>query len=188
MNMLLIYIAAAGLIVQAFIGLTFIVSCIWEKEPRATVFATIQFSGMLALTFLFFYLVLSGFFDTRIGFSVLIIAIFFSATAVYFLARKAASNQKALLGTKGFIVEEVKRFDERDQVFARNRALRPGSDQYKAYYRANPEKEAYDTQRRKKGGATGRTGSIDKPHEKPNVAASAASAAMSIYLSRTDRV
>ena len=34
--------------------------------------------------------------------------------------------ENPLQGTKGYVVGDVKRFDERDQAFARNRSLRPG--------------------------------------------------------------
>lgn len=43
---ILIFIAALALVTQAFIGLAFFVSCIWEKEKRATVFAGLQFLGV----------------------------------------------------------------------------------------------------------------------------------------------
>ncbi|MBW1801006.1 MAG: hypothetical protein JRJ85_09785 [Deltaproteobacteria bacterium] len=49
----LIFIGAVGLAIQAFIGLAFFLSCIREKESRATIFALLQFLGMtLVLRFL----------------------------------------------------------------------------------------------------------------------------------------
>ena len=59
---ILLFIGILGLLVQAFIGLAFFISCIWEKEPRATVFAGLQFLGMTAALVLFFLLLGIGFF------------------------------------------------------------------------------------------------------------------------------
>ena len=42
--------------------------------------------------------------------------------------RRTPANQRALEGTKGLIIGNVERFDESRHVFARNRALIPGSD------------------------------------------------------------
>ena len=61
------------------------------------------------------------------------------------------------------------RFDERDIVFARNRSLPPGSDVYRRYYAAHPERERRDDERRRKGGTVGRIGAIDDSY-RPNVA------------------
>jgi len=61
------------------------------------------------------------------------------------------------------------RFDERDIVFARNRSLPPGSEVYRRYYAAHPEKERRDAERRRKGGPVGRIGGIDGSC-RPNVA------------------
>ena len=49
------YIAILGLTVQALIGLAFLISSLWEKEKRASIFAGIQFSGMLGLLILFIF-------------------------------------------------------------------------------------------------------------------------------------
>ena len=77
----------------------------------------------------FFYLKLIGFFETDIGLTVLVILVVLSGLAVYLLVMKQDPNPKALKGTEALIVGPVKRFDERETVFSRNRALRPGSDQ-----------------------------------------------------------
>jgi hypothetical protein len=103
------------------------------------------------------------------------------------LIRKTPANPKALKGTQGLIVGEVKRPDERDIVFARNRSLRPGSEQYKAYYAMRPELEPYDTARRQKGGPLGHPGSIDRPRDRPNVAATMASLAIPLHLSTPEK-
>ena len=43
----------------------------------------------------------------------------------------------------GYVVGDVKKVDERDIVFARNK-LKPGSKEYDAYYEAHPELEEMD--------------------------------------------
>ena len=176
-------IVGLALILQAFIGLTYFISSIWEKEPRASIFAGIQFTGMLALVVLYFYLNGIGFFNTDAGWAVLFIASILGGGAIYFLVINTDSNPKALKGTDGYIVGDVKRFDERETVFARNRSLRPGSEQYNQFYAEHPEYEAVDTERRKLGGSVGRPGSIDIPHHLPNISASGASAALVMHLS-----
>ena len=185
---LLIGIMALVLIVQAFIGLIFFISSIQEKEPRATLFGGIQFLGMLCLVILFFFLWGFGFFETPLGIGCLIAAYIIGALAVFTLVKRSPANPKALQGTEGLIMGEVKRFDERDQVFARNRALRPGSEEYRAYYEAHPENEAFDTRRRERGGVNGKPGFIDRPHHMPNMAAAAAWGRMSFQLSAPEMV
>jgi hypothetical protein len=149
---LLVIIGAAGLAVQAFIGLGFFVSCIWEKEPRATFFALLQFLGMTALLVIYLILAWMGFFKTGVGLFLLIAGYVLSIFAALMILTRIGRNPRGLQGTKGLFAGEAKRFDERDHVFARNRALRPGSEQYRAYYEAHPERETYDAQRRAKGG------------------------------------
>jgi len=122
MKLILEILLALGLIGQAVIGLAFFISCIWEDEKRASVFAGLQFAGMLGLVVLFFYLKMTGYFDTDIGFGVLILTVVFGVFAIYFLIIKPGSNSKALRGTEALIVGLVKRFDERETVFSRNRA------------------------------------------------------------------
>lgn len=185
---ILIFIAALALVIQAFIGFTYFISCIWEKEKRATVFAGLQFLGMLALMILFFFLKGAGFFETNFGLVVIIAGLIFGALAGFLLVRRTGVNPRALKGAKGLIVGEVKRHDERAQVFARNRSLRPGSKLYKVFYEEHPEYEEYDAKRRGKGGPLGHPGTIDRPHEGPNVAATLASISIPLYLSGFDKV
>jgi reductive dehalogenase len=101
--------------------------------------------------------------------------------AILFL-RKTAPNKKAIEGTRGFIVGAVRRFDERAHVFARNRSIRPDSEQYRTFYKEHPEFEEFDAKRRKKGGPIGHPGIIDRPHEGPNVAATLASLSIPFHL------
>ena len=181
-------IVAVALIGQAFIALAFFISSIWEKEKRATLFAGLQLLVMAGLVIVFFLLITSGFFETGIGGSILISAFILGTLTLVLLIRKTATNPKVLQGTKGLIVGDVKRYDEREIVFARNRSLRPGSEQYKAFYRDHPEYEEYDAKRRIPGGISGRPGKIDIPFEGPNVAATLASHIIPLSLSTADKV
>jgi hypothetical protein len=186
METILFFIAVLASIVQAIVGLCYFVSCIWEKELRATFFGGLQFLGMLGMVILLFYFNAAGFFQAGLGRILLILGLVVTAGACFFLMRKAGQNVKALKGTEGLIVGEVKRPDERDIVFARNRTIRPGSDQYKAYYQMRPEYEEMDAARREKGGPLGQPGKIDKPKDRPNVAATMASLSIPLHLSTPD--
>ncbi len=184
----LIFIAALALIGQAFIGLTFFVSCIREREKRATVFAGLQFLVMLALAVVFLFLTGAGFFETDIGLTFLVGGLVLGAIASFLLIRRTAANPRALEGAKGLIIGDVKRHDEREIVFARNRSIRPSSEQYRLFYKEHPEYEEYDAKRREKGGPLGHPGTIDTPNEGLNVAAALASLSIPNYLSTPDKV
>jgi reductive dehalogenase len=189
MVILLAWIATLFLIAQAFVGFTFFVSSIWEKEKRATIYGGIQLVGMVALAILSVYLTQVGFFETQVGFWLLVGGLFAGLAAFLFLfVLKIGANPKAELGTAGYITGEVTRYDEREQVFARNRALRPGSEQYEWFYETHPEFQQFDDRRRKKGGPIGHPGRIDRPHEGPNVAATLASLAIPHHLSTPEKV
>jgi reductive dehalogenase len=180
---ILLGIGVIGLIAQALIGLSFFISCIWEKERRASVFAGMQFLVMGAFLVIFLLLIWIGFFQTTLGLGILIAGYVVVLLAAFLLVRRTAPNQRALKGTKGLIAGEVKRHDERAIVFARNRSLRPDSEQYKAFYMQYPEYEEYDKRRRQLGGPLGHPGAIDRPHEESNVAATLASASIPMHLS-----
>ena len=147
---ILFLIAAAASIITAIIGLSFLVSCIWEKEGRASLFAGFQFVLMLGLAILLFYLESIGLFETRAGTTILILSLIPAAGLLILLTIRFGLNPQALQGTRGLMVGSVSRYDERDIVFARNRALRPESEQYNTYYKLHPEYEEYDAARRKK--------------------------------------
>ena len=185
---ILTLIAVLALVIQAFIGLTFFISSIWEKEKRATVFAGLQFLGMFSLLILFFFLMRIDFFNTPIGFMLLIGGLVLGTIAFLGLVLRIGANPQAKQGTQGLIVGEVKRYDEREHVFARNRALRPNSEQYNLFYKEHPEYEQFDAKRREKGGPIGHPGTIDRPHDGPNVAATLAPLATCFYLSTPDKV
>lgn len=135
----LLIIGGLGLIVQALIGLSFFISCIWEKEPRATVFSGLQFLVMSGVLLAYLYLIWIGFLKTSPGTVLLIAGYIFIVLAAFLLLKKTTPSPKALKETKGFITGDVKRQDERSIVFARNRSLRLGSKQYMAFYKHYPQ-------------------------------------------------
>ena len=112
-----------------------------------------------------------------------VVAALFLALLLFGLAclipRRAGAQKPG--GTAGWIEGEVTRFDERDTVFARNRSIRPGSDQYLQYYAMRPEYEERDAKRREAGGPIGRPGRIDKGYQ-PNVAVISSAFEMPDYL------
>lgn len=178
-----VYVAAAELVILIFVSLTFLVSSIREKENRASVFGALQLAVPVVMLLCLIVLQAAGFFDTGSGGKILIGGIILIALAVWLIARKTASNPKALEGTQGLITADVKRFDERETVFSRNRVLKPGTEQYRIFYEDHPELESIDAQRRKLGGVAGKPGFIDRPYEKPNLAASMALASLPLHLS-----
>ncbi len=173
--------------IQAIIGLMFLISCIWEREQRATIFGGIQFALMSALVVCLIYLQAIGFFETGFGLLVLVAGLLLAGASGFSLTRKSGQNTSALDGTRALITGAVKPIDERDIVFARNRALRPGSKEYQSYYKRRPEYEEYDAERRQKGGPLGHPGRIDQPYSRPNVDALLASLSIPLHLSQSDK-
>lgn len=150
-----------------------------EKEPRAP---KVGLAGVL------FHLILAG----------LILAMppsrpyaagFFGVLLLIFLLFliPGKPNPRALKGTEGYLAGPVNRFDERDIVFARNRSLPPGSEQYREYYERHPEKEDSDARRRERGGPIGRPGAIDGGYP-PNVSMILSSFALPGFLAGQARV
>jgi len=183
-----IIIGALGLFILVLIDLSFYISCVREKEPRASVFALIQFAGMMTLLAIYLISAWAGFFSTKMGTAFLIIGYVLSIMLVFLLVRKSKPNFRALAGSKGRIVGEVKRFDERETLFSRTGSLRPGSEHYEMFYSEHPEYKAFDDARRKKGGPLGNPGSIDRPQGDVNVAMMMASSSLPFYLSTQDKV
>ncbi len=132
-----------------------------EKEPRAP-WVGLYACGILAAFGLAVYFLPALRVAAAVLFGVLL------AAGMVFVIPTGA-NPRALKGGMGYAVGEVGGFDERDVVFARNRSLPPGSEVYRRYYAAHPEKEAKDAERRAKGGTVGRMGAIDNGY-RPNVA------------------
>jgi len=177
------FLVLIGLIGQAAVGLSYLVTSIWEREKRASFFAGVQFLGMAGALILFVYGWASGFLATAAGSGIVICLLVGGIAVAVLLIRKTPANQKALEGAKGLITGDVKRFDERDIVFARNRTIRPGSEEYKTYYQMHPEYEELDAARREKGGPLGQPGTVDKPKDRPNIAATFSSQGIAMHLS-----
>ena len=172
---------------MAIISLSYLISCLWEKESRAALYAGLQFLLMLGLAILLFYLEATGFFGAAVGRAVLILGLIMSCVILALLSLNIGSNPKALQGTRGMVVGSVKRYDERDIVFARNRTIRPGTEQYQTYYELRPEYEQFDAARRERGGPLGKPGTIDKPKDRPNVAATMASLSIPLHLATPEK-
>lgn len=144
-----------------------------EQEPRAPKFGII---GILL------HLLIASFI-LAIPQSHIIISVYFGLliiTGVIFLVPTRA-NPQVLLGTKGFIVGDISRFDERDEVFARNETLQPDRKEYQLYYKAHPELKERDDRRRAVGGDLGNPGSIDNCHP-PNMGMIFSTFEMSYFL------
>ncbi|MBN2401188.1 MAG: reductive dehalogenase [Spirochaetes bacterium] len=186
---ILIIIGAIGLAVQMVIGLSFFISCIIEKEKRAVIAASIQFIGMFILFGLYLIFIQEGFFDTTAGRTTLLVVYIITALFAFLLIRKTKANTKTILGTKGLITaDDVKRFDERETVFARAGNLRPGTKQYEMFYAEHPEYKEFDDARRAKGVPMGHAGSIDQPYGNVNVAMMMACSSLPFYLSDKEKV
>jgi len=165
----LIFIEALFLAALGLFTLAFVISSIWEREKRAALIGGVTFLILLGGEIGLFALRAVGFFESTPGFLILLVGLVIPV-AVLLLLIRIGRNQRALQGTKGYIIGEVKRFDEREQIFSRG-FLPPGSEQYQAFYSEHPQWEEYDDRRRKMGMPMGLPGAIDKPHEGPNVAA-----------------
>ena len=177
------FLVLIGLIGQAAVGLSYLVSSIREQERRASFFAGVQFVLMAGALILFILLWAGGFLATAAGVGIVICLLVGGIAVSVLLVCKTPANQRALEGARGLITGDVHRFDERDVVFARNRTIRPGSEEYKTYYRKRPEYEELDAARREKGGPLGQPGKIDKPKERPNIAATFSSQGIAMHLS-----
>jgi reductive dehalogenase len=123
-----------------------------EQEPRAPFFGT---AGIIVHLIFFPLLFFSQTAQT-------IIACYFAILIAlgFFLLIPGKHKNKVTLDSNGFVVGSVDRFDERENVFARN-GLKPGTEQYKYYYQKHPDQEERDTKRRSMGGNLGKLGSID---------------------------
>jgi hypothetical protein len=185
MYVLLIFQAALVFGIVLF-TLSFIIASLKENEHRAALMAA-AFSVLLIsmeLCIYFFYTL--GFFFHFAGMLVLVVVWIVAGAAVYFFCRRTEPNQRALKGVDGYVVGQAQRFDEREQVFARERTLRPDSAQYKEFYRTHPELEQNDSERRKAGGLLGTPGIIDRPGGRSNVSAMAAAFAIPPHLGKPE--
>ena len=156
----------------------FLITSLKENEPRAAMMAGALCGLLVVIEICIYSLYTLGVFFHFAGMLVLVSIWMAGGAVVYFFCRRTGPNQRALKGAEGHVVGQVQRFDEREQVFARERTLRPDSAQYKEFYRTHPELEQMDSERRKAGGLLGVPGAIDRPGEIPNI--SAMTAAFSI--------
>ena len=154
-TLVLLLIDLGALVLSA----VFLMECVREKEQRAT---------KVAAAVLVFFVVLVPVilwspplrFIPDIVFGLLI-------CLLLSLLIPAAQNREALAGAAGHVVGEVKRFDERDAVFARVRLSPDKGPYYRTYYDERPDQEEADAQRRAKG-LLGTLGSIDNSYQPLN--------------------
>jgi len=169
MSFLLIVIHLSALAAGAAVTLAFVISSVREREMRSAKVGGALFCvlvmGLVGLTALGYV----GAFEGVPGLVLLFSGLSLEA-AIASLFLRTSRNAKALAGTSGYLVDHVERFDERDHVFARNRPPSRALDYYREFYRQHPELEPVDAKRREKG-HLGSIGSLDRPGERPNVAA-----------------
>ena len=158
--------------------LSFLITSLRENESRAAIMAGAISGLLVVLELCIYYLYTLGFFLHFAGMLVLVGAWVATGAGIYFLGRRTGLNQRVLKGVDGYVVGQTQRYDEREQVFARERSLRPDTTEYKEFYRMHPEPEQMDSERRKAGGLLGIPGAIDRPGEIFNI--SAMTAAFSI--------
>lgn len=158
--MLILILLIAGLLSIACA--LFIFESIRENEPRAPWVGAAGAAGLVLL-------ILTSLWVPMLRWPLLIVLLLTFGAAVFLLVSPLQPNLRALKGAAGYLVEEYVRQDERDIVFARNRTMRPGTDEYRRYYEKHPEREAKDAERRQKGGPIAKAGAIDSGH-RPNVA------------------
>jgi hypothetical protein len=151
--------------------LIYVFASLAEEERRAVSAGIAIIAAMGTAELVASWLYAAGFFSHTPG-RELFLAFAILATAGFFLLlRRTPPNPRALQGSTGLVTGRVRRFDEREQVFARERSMRPGTNQHRQFYEKHPHWEAADARRRSEGGILGTAGRIDRPGEKPNVAA-----------------
>ena len=192
---LLIFILGLALCVQAVIGLTFFISSIWEKEKRASILGGLQLLGMLVLVVLFFFLNRVEFFDKGAGLAIMICALIAGVLGSLMLFSRLGTNPRALQGTKGLIVGEVRRFDARDLLPAEGdehptpqpeKVSEVGDTNITASKSENPMEEGPPPNPKEL--LFGGMGKLDKPHEGPNVAATIGSYMLPMRLASPELV
>jgi reductive dehalogenase len=176
----LVVIEASFLLAVALFALSFVISSIWEKEARAALIGGVILLILLGGEVALLALRATGFFQTTLGLLILVVGLVVTI-ALLLLFVRMGRNPRAQQGTEGYIVGDVTKFDEREQVFSRG-FLPPGSEQYQRFYAEHPELEEPDSRRREMGIPMGLPGSIDTPHAGPNVAALFASLSIPHHL------
>jgi reductive dehalogenase len=174
------------LIMVGLFALVFLLSSMFERERRASIICGCILSGLLGLLVLFLILRDLDFFETKAGLVILWLLVGTSVPSSVILLWRSPPNPRALKGTVGYQVGEVLRFDERQQVFARNRSMPPDSRRVQAFYEEHPQWKEYDAQRRRRGGPLGIPGSLDSPGHEPNVSAMLSSFSVPMALGRPE--
>ena len=151
--------------------LGFAAASLKEREPRAAWLAVVICLVLVAVEAGIYFLYHAGFFIAPAGIFIFLVAGGATGVGIFFLVRRTDPNPGVLKGFEGYITGDVKRFDEREQAFARDRAIRPGTDDYRVFYQAHPHLEQVDAKRRDAGGILGTPGAIDRPREISNVSA-----------------
>jgi len=180
-------IGAAILMGQAVFGLAFLVASIRERENRASLLGGLQLLIMICAAIAYVSAAGTGFYGRPAGSWVPLAALLYGILAYVVLVMRWGARGSSLRGTGGLVVGAVERFDERETVFARDQ-LQPGSEEYKAFYEGHPEYEDRDSARREMHGVLGSMGAMDRPYEKPNVAALSAQSLFPYLLSTPDRL
>jgi reductive dehalogenase len=175
------------LIGLSVISVLFFTYSIREKENRASVFGGIQSMFFLACLASFLVAYQSGYFITSTGSALLRGMIGITTIGLWVFLGRIGKNIKALDGTSGLMISEVKRFDERETVFARDN-LQPGTQAYKEMYQKHPEWEERDAKRRAMGGVLGDMGAIDRPAGDANLAGAFSSVILPDYLSQAHMI
>ena len=138
------------------LALTFTIESIHEKEPRATKFGG---AGVFAALVIFVLIIWTP--AMRLSITVFFL---FGGLFIFICLIPGKPNPGLLKGSTSYMLNEGKRFDERDIVFARARMTKNGSSEqagiYRRYYEKHPEKEEPDAKRRNKG-LIGKLGKID---------------------------
>jgi len=183
----LYFIGGCVLVGQAGFGLIFFISCLQEKEYRAVAFSAVLLVITAAASIAYILPYRTGFFHTPSGSWIILVVLCYGIVAGVSLYLPLGRDPLALKGTRGLVAGSPERFDERETVFARDR-LQPGTEEYSTFYGAHPGMESRDTKRRSMGGTLGNVGAMDKPWEKPNIAALSAQSLYPYLLSTPDRL
>jgi len=199
MVLFLLVLQAVFVLGVVLFTISFLIASLTEKEPRAALVTAAVILFLIGFELGIYGLYSLGFFFNTVGRLLLLAGWAVMGFGIYFFGRHTGSNDKALKGVEGYIVGNARRFDEREQVFARERSIRPDSAEFETFYRLHPELEQMDAERRAAGGILGTPGAIDRPGEMPNVAAMTATFSIpphfgkpqnhspAVQLSETDR-
>ncbi len=171
MVLFLLVLQAVFVLVVALFTISFLIASLNEKEQRAAMIASAVILFLIGFELGIYGLYPLGFFFNPAGRLLLLAVWAVMGFGIYFFGRHTGPNEKALKGVEGYIVGNARRFDEREQVFARERSIRPGSAEYETFYRSHPELEQLDAERRTAGGILGTPGAIDRPGQLPNISA-----------------